>query len=67
MIEEIIKNLAIDNAVGLIKSFGNQIKEYFQNRFKEHTSYEKYMINSCKRRQFNNIYKYYQKRGFFVD
>lgn len=56
MLEEIIKKLAIDKAVELIKSSGNQIKEYFLNRFKNYTSYEKYMINSCKRRYFNNIY-----------
>jgi len=55
MLEEILKKFAIDNAVGIMKSIVNYIKNYIIEMVSI-TPCKKYMINSCKRKHFNNIH-----------
>ncbi len=55
MIEEVMKKFAVDNAVRLMKSLISYIIEYIKKLFSKN-SLKRYMINSCKRKHFNDIH-----------
>ncbi|MBQ7793092.1 MAG: hypothetical protein IJ366_01095 [Clostridia bacterium] len=53
MIKEIMNKFVIENAVELVRSFVNYV---INKKYAKCTSYEKYLINSCKRKCFNNVH-----------